>query len=216
MRGSRELRRRQIEATRILYSRGQVVRLEWDTESGGTARAGYGVNEGATVTKNVDDNVRALKQSLGLNELKMVRDSRLNIGDAKWSFLTDVNFSLRKRLVIVHKLVDQKVTGTGTASGSVFTVATATYTVNEHVGKWLFLASSRFQVQSNTATELTVNLKGQTLTSGAFELMPATEWFPMIQNPDQGDMLTYGIMDGALFLDIFCKPEPYVGGVNKI
>jgi len=217
VRGSRELLRRKIEATRIIYNRGQYVRLEWETASGGTDRPGYDTSEGATITTHVEDDVRALKRSLGLNELKLVNDARLNIGDAVWSFLPTVNFSVRKRLTIVHKLVDQKVSGTGTGTSNVWTASGTAYTVDEHAGKWLFLDDSRFQVESNTADTLTLELNGGTLAaSGSFELMPASEWYPMIQNPDQGDMLTYGIMDGATFLDIFCKPEPYAGGENQI
>ena len=218
MQSAQDLRRRKIDAQRIRYSGlGQFVRLEWETSSGGTERPGYGVSEGATITTNVEDNVRCLKRSLGYNELKLVRDSRLNVGDAIFSFLPDSNFSGKKRLTVVHKLLDQKVTGSGSGSSNVFTVAGGDYTVNAYTGWWLFFDDSRFQVQSNASGSLTVNLKKGTLpASDTFELMPASEWYPMIQNPDPGDMLTYGHGDGAILLDIFCKPEPYAGGENDI
>jgi len=218
MRSAGDLRRRQIEAQRILYGElGQFVRLEWETETGGTWMPNYKTYEGATVASHVEDGVRCLKRSLGLNELKLVRDSRINVGDAVFSFLPSSNFSTKKRLTVVHKLISQKVTGSGSGSASVFTVASGAYTVNAYAGWWLFFSDRRVQVKSNTSDTLTVELGKTTLpATGDFELMPASEWYPMIQNPDPGDMFTYGHGDGAILYDVFCKPEPYVGGENII
>lgn len=218
MRSAQDLRRRKIDAQRILYGElGQFVRLEWETETGGTWRPSYKVYEGTTITDHVEDNVRCLKRSLGLNELKLVQDARLSVGDAVWSLLPTKNFSLKKKLTIVHKLMDQKVSGSGSGASDVFTVTGASYTVNDYAGWWLFFSDRRFQVESNTADAFTVNLKGGTIpATGSFEVMPASEWYPMIQNPDPGDMFTYGHGDGVILFDVFCKPEPYAGGENKI
>lgn len=218
MRSAGDLRRRKIEAQKILYGElGQFVRLEWEAVSGGTYIPSYDTYEDGSVTDYVEDNVRVLKQSLGLNELKLVQDNRLNVGDAIFSVLPTKNFSLKKKLTIVHKNMDLRVTGSGSGAADVFTVSGATYTTNAYAGWWLFFDDRRFQVESNSADALTVNLRRGTLpATGAFELMPASEWYPMIQNPDQGDMFAYGHGDGAVLLDIYCKPQPYVGGENKL
>jgi hypothetical protein len=217
MRSAHDIRKLRLRAKKLLYSDlGQFVRLEYDVTSGGTLNTLYNVYEGQTITRTVRDDVRALKEVVDLNKIKLVNDARIQAGDALWLFDPTLNIADLPKLRIYHKIRSSSIAATGTAENAVMTVTGATYTVDQYKGWWLFREDGTFQIQSNTADTFTVSLDGQTMTGGAFEVMPATRWFPADDQSDIGDSLQHAYGESMLFQTLYCRRFPMTGKENQI
>lgn len=104
MRGAHSIRRIGLEGRKVLYSdMGQFVRLAYKTLSGGTYNKTYDIYEGQTQTPAVLD-VRGLKRDIGLNEMRYIKDSRIETGDSLWMFDYSTNLANLEQMSIFHKV----------------------------------------------------------------------------------------------------------------
>jgi len=210
------IRKYGVMAKRLLYGEmGQSVRLEWREYVGGTYDPVFDFTDGATGTTEVLD-TRAIIQPLTMNSLKMIQDHRFEVGDAMVLLDPDVNLNNREKLVIAQMHSAESVSGSGSCSGSVISVPDAEYTPNAFNGHWVLFDSCRFQIVSHSADSITVRLDGCTLPeSGSFRIMPVTEWFPVIDNPDLGDVAMAFMGNRIALQSVFCKRHPIAGGGNE-
>ncbi|GEM_PF-4365788 len=209
-----DITRMKQEADKTLYSAlGQLVRIEWQTQSGGIYKNPFEVYVGGTLTKNVLDTV-ALISSIRDSELKLMDSEIVRANPAIIKLRTNVNLKNHPNFRIIQKIKDEYWTGAGTGAGSVWTPDSApNWTADQWRGFWLWFSDKRFEVLSNTATALTVNLAGDTLpaSSTTGEIMSVKEWYPVFNQPTLGGGVRSAAGTHQLLQSVLCTEIPIRG-----
>lgn len=206
-----------LEAESLYGGSSQIVRLEWITKTGGTPNPAYGVNEGATPTTNVLDNVAAIWGPVQRDqkEKTTISEETLSIDQQGfWYFANDLNLTGKPDLLILNRKMDKAYSGDGTSAAAIWTPDTApAWTVNEWTGYWLVFPTSRFKILSNTVSALTVDLDGETLPVGSNtgEILTFVKW-----KPTRDDLSTPGgslspLGQEGIYQSILCNRLGIIG-----
>jgi len=210
----REIEVLKLHLTNALYGGvGQDVRIEWITKSGGIADNVWDVTTGGTDTTNIL-NARGIVMDAERyqGKLRIVENAIEYQHNVIWLLETDVNLKNQTNFILLQLLKDQYNSGSGTGSGSVWTVSGSSWTVNQWAGFWLVFSDKRFEIVSNTATQLTVTLAGETLpASSSYEIMGIKEWYPFIPAPTLEDTMGLALGDGQLLQSVYCSQVPTKG-----
>lgn len=195
----------------------QLVRLEWETETGGALNAAHGKNTGATKVTHILDNVQAMWGPVQENQRERIKleGLALNIDqNGFWYFDNARNLAAKPKMVILHRLKDKFYSGLGTGALAVWTPDVAPgWTVDEWAGYDLVFSDRRFKVLSNTTTALTVTLDGGTLPAGSTtgEVLKLVEWYPVRESLDVlgGSFAPMGLE--SIFQSVYCQRMSTVG-----
>ena len=213
----------------MIYSgEAQIIRLEWfgtDTSEGTVyvARSGGSIDtlttgynkyfrdtpqtiEDASWYLYTEDNISAYIHIVDEFDTRQFDNQKIVIGDTLIYMKTSLNLYKRDKLRVVHLLDTEKITGTGTGSGSNWLDESASWDTNKYKGFWLVFSDRRFLITANTGTQLTVNLDGYTLpASGSYTIQPCIEYSTKIINPDLADGLSVPLGDEIPFQVLVCE-----------
>jgi hypothetical protein len=215
--------------TDILYAGdSQLVRLEWLSQTAGESSV-YAEKAGGSadvLTTGYNPYFDETPQTISGNKIylytetgvpanihiaddwdvKAYDNQKLMVGDAIIMLATSVNLAKRDRVMIVHCLDTEKVSGTGTGSSATWTDTSASWTTNQYKGMYLIFSDRRFLITANTATTLTVNLDGFTLpSSGSYTIQACVVWKSKYPNPSLGDGLDEALGDDMGAQTIVCE-----------
>jgi len=198
-----------------LYSAaGQKIRIEWITESGGSAKAAWGIDhDGGSETENMLD-TRCLISNLKRSQFDLLDKAIVERKPVLIRLETDVNLKTRPNFVIVQRLDTKYWTGNGVGSGAIWTPDSPPgWTADAWTSFWLWFSDKRFEITSNTTTALTVDLDGKTLpaSSTSSEIVAVKEWYPILNIPDLADGMDQPLGDSQLSQALICTKLPYVG-----
>ncbi|MDD5539912.1 MAG: hypothetical protein PHG61_04380 [Candidatus Marinimicrobia bacterium] len=211
-----------------------IVRLEWfgDTTDLGDTYLQRTGGSADTLTTGHDDlygttpqtisgkgwylytekNIPAYIHILNKFDLEKIDNAQIVEGDVVISMATDKYLSGLPKLRIVHCFNTNKVTGTGTGSGAMWTMATAAWTKNQYVNYWLVFDDRRFRIISNTAITLTVDLAHFALPdSGSFTIQSLIEYYPKFEEPSLAAGMDLPLGNDLPLQTLICSRQALTG-----
>ena len=224
-----DVRNIKLESQAMIYSgEAHHVRLEWfgnTTDLGDTyiARTGGSANafttdcipayrstpqtiSGQSLYLYTEKDVPAYIHILNAFDVKRMENVSIVSGDILIALSINKYLSGLDKLKIIHPIDANKITGTGTGNGSIWTDATAEWTKNQYKNYWLIFDDRRFLILSNTATQLTVELGGFSLpATGAYIIQGIMVYIPKVINPSVADIADLDIGDAPGLQYVICE-----------
>ena len=215
--GKRDLEVMRKVANKDMYSPlAQSVRIEWETISGGVLKESFQIYEGGTKTEHVQD-TQAIIISIDPNRsnIKQLDSAILTFNPVIIKIETDINLKNSPNFIIAQKLTTEEWgTRSGIGASAVWTPEDVpNWTVDQYKGHWLWFSDRRFEIISNTAIAVTVELRDQVLPTAltGADIIEVQEWFPVMNNPSLSDGLRTTLGTEQLWQTILCTQLPVPG-----
>ena len=194
----------------------QSIRIEWETISGGVLKESFQIYEGGTKTEYVQD-VQAIISSIDSDRsnIQQLDSTILTFNPAIVKIETDINLRNSPNFIIAQKLTTEEWgTKAGIGAAAVWTPEDdPNWTIDQWKGHWLWFSDRRFEIVSNIAIAVTVELRDQALPTALTnaDIIEVQEWFPVMNNPSLSDGLRTTLGNEQLWQTILCTQLPVPG-----